>query len=150
MSLSLKEKTALVTGGSRGIGRAIGEKLAAEGATVIINYARNEQLAQEVVKAISARGGRAGSFSRCRRPAAGSATAVASWSFRRAVRKCISPTCRFISEVKGPLSNSLAHYPANWVHAMLPSTFCLQDLRIRICSPRSIALTVPACRLSIA
>jgi len=59
MSLSLKEKTALVTGGSRGIGRAIGEKLAAEGATVIINYARNEQLAQEVVKAISAKGGKA-------------------------------------------------------------------------------------------
>jgi 3-oxoacyl-[acyl-carrier protein] reductase len=59
MSLSLKEKTALVTGGSRGIGRAIGEKLAAEGATVVINYARNEQLAQEVVKAISAKGGKA-------------------------------------------------------------------------------------------
>jgi 3-oxoacyl-[acyl-carrier protein] reductase len=59
MSLSLKEKTALVTGGSRGIGRAIGEKLAAEGATVVINYARNEQLAQGVVKAISAKGGRA-------------------------------------------------------------------------------------------
>jgi 3-oxoacyl-[acyl-carrier protein] reductase len=59
MSLSLKEKTALVTGGSRGIGRAVGEKLAAEGATVVINYARNEQLAQEVVKAISAKGGKA-------------------------------------------------------------------------------------------
>jgi 3-oxoacyl-[acyl-carrier protein] reductase len=59
MSLSLKEKTALVTGGSRGIGRAVGEKLAAEGATIVINYARNEQLAQEVVKAISAKGGKA-------------------------------------------------------------------------------------------
>ena len=59
MSLSLKEKMALVTGGSRGIGRAVGEKLAAEGATVVINYARNEQLAQGVVKAISAKGGKA-------------------------------------------------------------------------------------------
>lgn len=59
MSLSLEEKTALVAGGSRGIGRAIGEKLAAEGATVVINYARNEQLAQELVTAISAKGGKA-------------------------------------------------------------------------------------------
>jgi len=59
MSLTLDGKTALVTGGSRGIGRAIGEKLAADGATVVINYARNGQLADEVVKAISAKGGKA-------------------------------------------------------------------------------------------
>jgi len=58
MSLSLEGKNALVTGGSRGIGRAIGERLAAGGATVVINYARNEQLAQEVVKAVSAKGGK--------------------------------------------------------------------------------------------
>jgi 3-oxoacyl-[acyl-carrier protein] reductase len=58
MSLSLEGKNALVTGGSRGIGRAIGERLAADGATVVINYARNEQLAQEVVKAVSAKGGK--------------------------------------------------------------------------------------------
>ena len=58
MSLPLEGKNALVTGGSRGIGRAIGERLAADGATVVINYARNEQLAQEVVKAVSAKGGK--------------------------------------------------------------------------------------------
>jgi 3-oxoacyl-[acyl-carrier protein] reductase len=59
MSFSLEGKNALVTGGSRGIGRAIGERLAADGAMVVINYARNEQLAHELVKAVSAKGGKA-------------------------------------------------------------------------------------------
>jgi 3-oxoacyl-[acyl-carrier protein] reductase len=59
MSFTLKGKTALVTGGSRGIDRVIGEKLAADGATVVINYARNQQPAQELVSAIVAKGGKA-------------------------------------------------------------------------------------------
>lgn len=59
MSLSLNGKTALITGGSRGIGRAIAERLATDGAAIVINYARSEQLAQEVVKAITAKGGKA-------------------------------------------------------------------------------------------
>ncbi len=62
MSLSLDGKTALITGGSRGIGRAIAERLAADGAAIVINYARSEQLAQEVVKAITAKGGKAIGF----------------------------------------------------------------------------------------
>ena len=55
----LDGKSALVTGGSRGIGRAIAIKLAAEGAAVAINYAGNGKAAEEVKSIIEAAGGKA-------------------------------------------------------------------------------------------
>ncbi|MGI5837947.1 MAG: 3-oxoacyl-[acyl-carrier-protein] reductase [Chloroflexota bacterium] len=53
------ERIALVTGGSRGIGRAIALKLARNGATVIVNYCSSEKAAQEVVDQIREEGGKA-------------------------------------------------------------------------------------------
>jgi 3-oxoacyl-[acyl-carrier protein] reductase len=56
---SLTGKVAIITGSSRGIGRAIGERLAEDGASVVINYNRSANEAREVVAGIEARGGKA-------------------------------------------------------------------------------------------
>lgn len=59
MTYDLKNKTAVVTGGSRGIGAAIATRLAADGAHVVLTYNSSEGPANDVVAAITEAGGSA-------------------------------------------------------------------------------------------
>lgn len=62
MTLSLENKVALITGGSRGIGRAIALEFAARGAAVVVNYNKSPEAAEEVVKKIKDAGGKAAAY----------------------------------------------------------------------------------------
>jgi len=57
--MKLKGRVALVTGASRGLGKAISLQLAKEGVSVVVNYAKNEKKAKEVVNEIQLAGGTA-------------------------------------------------------------------------------------------
>ena len=61
--MSIKDRVALVTGGGRGVGKGISRSLAAAGASVAVNYRRDEESAAETVREIEALGGKAIAFS---------------------------------------------------------------------------------------
>jgi 3-oxoacyl-[acyl-carrier protein] reductase len=58
----LNGKVAIVTGASSGIGRAIAERFAEDGAIVVVNYSKSGEKAQQAVTAIQAKGGKAVAF----------------------------------------------------------------------------------------
>jgi 3-oxoacyl-[acyl-carrier protein] reductase len=60
--LSLEGRVALVTGSSRGIGKAIAQELAKRGAVVAVNYIKSSRAAEEVVQEINKAGGKAQAF----------------------------------------------------------------------------------------
>jgi len=57
--MKLKDKIALVTGSSRGVGRSVALGFAKQGANVVVNYTSNENAANEVVETIQSMGGKA-------------------------------------------------------------------------------------------
>lgn len=57
--MTTSPKTALITGASRGIGKAIAERLSQDGFNIIVNYAGNQEAATQVVQSIQAQGGKA-------------------------------------------------------------------------------------------
>jgi 3-oxoacyl-[acyl-carrier protein] reductase len=62
LTLSLENKITLVTGGSRGLGRAIALEFAARGAVVVVNYNKSVHAVEDVIKRIRNSGGKAAAF----------------------------------------------------------------------------------------
>lgn len=59
MSSKLTGKVAVVTGSSKGIGAGVAKQMAAEGASVVVNYSTSEESAEKVVGEIVSKGGKA-------------------------------------------------------------------------------------------
>jgi 3-oxoacyl-[acyl-carrier protein] reductase len=97
-SMSILEgKVALVTGASRGVGAAVAESLAGEGAAVVVNYLKNEAFAGEVVDRIRSRGGDAFAY--------GADVTDAS-----SVREMVQATAETLGSVNILINNALPDY----------------------------------------
>jgi 3-oxoacyl-[acyl-carrier protein] reductase len=127
MDLQLKGKTALVFGGSKGIGRGIAEALAAEGVAVAI-VARTQETIDRTVSEMTARGGRA----------IGIAADLANWSSIEAAvksaREQLGPIDILVNNSGGPPPSGVVGVkPEVWeaqFHAMVMPFFRVTDLLI--------------------
>ena len=117
---TLNGKGALVTGGSRGIGRAIVKRLAGDGASVVFSYVANTEAADRAAREVTAAGGRAlavradqGSLADLGRLSARPRTGSTGWTAGSAARTCppTAATCPegggFAARSGGPRASNL-------------------------------------------
>ena len=115
---TLTKKIALVTGGSRGIGAAIAKRLAADGATVAITYAKDAEAAAKVVKAIEQAGGKAVAFQ-------------ADAADAEAVRGAVEKTVAALGGIDVLVNNAGTAIPKNFEDATLEELDRVIDINIR-------------------
>jgi 3-oxoacyl-[acyl-carrier protein] reductase len=119
MKLSkLTEKVALVTGGSRGIGAAIAKRLAADGASVAITYAKDANAASAVVKAIERDGGKAVAIQ-------------ADAADTKAVKEAVEKTVATLGRLDVLVNNAGTAIPKTFEEATLEEMDRVIDINIR-------------------
>jgi 3-oxoacyl-[acyl-carrier protein] reductase len=114
----LTNKVALITGASRGIGAAIAKRLAADGATVVITYAKGADAAAQVVKAIGAAGGKALAIQ-------------ANASDAKAVKKAVEQTVATFGRLDILVNNAGTAIPKPFEEATLEELDHVIDLNLR-------------------
>jgi 3-oxoacyl-[acyl-carrier protein] reductase len=115
---NLTNKTALVTGASRGIGAAIAKRLAADGASVAITYTKGADAAAQVVKAIKAAGGEAIAIQ-------------ANATDAKAVNAAVEQTVKTFGQLDILVNNAGTAIPKPFEEATLEEMDQLIDLNVR-------------------
>jgi 3-oxoacyl-[acyl-carrier protein] reductase len=118
MSKQLEGKTALITGGSRGIGAAIAKRLAADGANVAITFTRSADAAASVVKEIESAGRKAIAIQADEADAA-------------AVRAAVEKTVATFGRLDVLVNNAGVAFPKKFEQATLEELDRLIDINIR-------------------
>ena len=114
----LKDKVALVTGASRGIGAAIAKRLAAEGANVAITYAKDAKAAADVVTAIEGTGRKAFAVQ-------------ADAADADAVRSAVEQTAKTFGRIDVLVNNAGTLIPQPFEESTLEDIDCMFDINVR-------------------